>query len=64
MRIGISGMPRSKDRGSAGGSGRRTATTAARKLGAGVVRAPDDESGHWVLTDPEGNEFCAVAESS
>jgi hypothetical protein len=33
-------------------------------LGAGVVRAPDDESGHWVLTDPEGNEFCAVAESS
>jgi hypothetical protein len=29
-------------------------------LDAAVVRAPSDESGHWVLTDPEGNEFCAI----
>jgi hypothetical protein len=29
-------------------------------LDAAVVRAPSDGSGHWVLADPEGNEFCAV----
>jgi hypothetical protein len=33
-------------------------------MGAGVVRAPGNESGHWVLSDPEGNEFCAVPPGS
>jgi hypothetical protein len=29
-------------------------------MGATVVRAPQEPAGHWVLADPEGNEFCAV----
>ena len=29
--------------------------------GARVLRAPDDDIEWWVLTDPEGNEFCAFA---
>jgi hypothetical protein len=29
--------------------------------GAVVLREPDDEISWWVLTDPDGNEFCAFA---
>ncbi|MBI1379413.1 MAG: hypothetical protein GC157_18340 [Frankiales bacterium] len=29
--------------------------------GARLVREPDDEIRWWVLADPEGNEFCAMA---
>ncbi|MEH0930974.1 VOC family protein [Micromonospora sp. CPCC 205558] len=29
--------------------------------GARLVREPDDDAGRWVLADPEGNEFCALA---
>jgi hypothetical protein len=29
-------------------------------VGARVLREPDEESGWWVLADPEGNEFCAI----
>jgi hypothetical protein len=28
-------------------------------LGATVLRSPDEEIDWWVVTDPEGNEFCA-----
>jgi hypothetical protein len=33
-------------------------------MGATVLRPPERRSGHWVLADPEGNEFCAVPERS
>ncbi|MEV1072661.1 VOC family protein [Micromonospora parva] len=29
--------------------------------GARLVREPDDDAGRWVLADPDGNEFCALA---
>lgn len=33
--------------------------TALIAAGATLLSEPDDRSGWWVLTDPEGNEFCA-----
>ncbi|BCL12642.1 VOC family protein [Micromonospora sagamiensis] len=35
--------------------------TALLDAGATLLREPDDDIDWWILTDPEGNEFCAFA---